>query len=100
MKKIIKNKWHLHFGLCFLGALGFLFLTDKFPNFMDIGKSGNFLQGFLAIFSAGSVAFTVEWCQGFFFGANRTFKAMKASRLDMIVSVFGAILATVLYFVF
>ena len=98
LEQIIKNKWHLHFSLTFLGALLLLWITDKYPNFMDIGNSGNFLQGFLTIFSAGAVAFCVEYYQGLK-GYNRTAEQRKASNLDMLVSVLGATLATILYFV-
>lgn len=99
MKKIIENKWHWHsltFILCILG----LYLTDKYPAFMTIGESGNFLQGFLCVFCSAFLAFVVEWVQGKFFGANKTWIEVLASRKDMLVSVISGTLGMIVYFLF
>lgn len=99
MKKIIENKWHLHsitFILCILG----LYLTDKYPSFLTIGETGNFLQGFLCVFCSAFLAFLVEWIQGKFFGANKTYADTKQSNIDMLVSVVAGTLGMIVYFLF
>ncbi len=96
MKTILKNKWHLHTGLSLVAAILFLFLTDKFPYFMQIGYTGNFLQIFLAIFLCGWCAFLIEWIQSKFFGA----KDFKTSWGDIKVSLLGAVLGILSYYTF
>lgn len=99
MKKFIANRWHLHSLTFVLSILG-LYLTDKFPTFMTIGESGNFLQGFLCVFSSAFIAFLVEWIQGKFYGANRTWAQVIESRKDMLVSTIAGTIGMVTYFLF
>jgi len=99
MKKFIENKWHLHSLTFILSILG-LYLTDKNPTFMTIGESGNFLQGFLCVFCSAFLAFVVEWIQGKFFGANKTWIEVLASRKDMLVSIISGTLGMIVYFLF
>jgi hypothetical protein len=99
MKKIIKNKWHLH-SLTFVLCIVALYLTDEFPNFMTIGESGNFLQGFLCVFCSASLAFIIEWIQGKFFGANKSWSEVIESRKDILVSIIAGTIGMITYFLF
>ena len=96
MKTILKNKWHLHTGLSIVAAILFLFLTDKFPNFMQIGYTGNFLQIFLAIFLCGWFAFLIEWIQSKFFSPQESTTFFG----DIKASILGAVVGVLSYYIF
>lgn len=100
MKDIISKKWHLHTGLSIVGAIWFLKFTDTYPNFLDIGSSGNFLQIFLTSFFCFIFAYFVEVVQTVKFGANKTDAEVWQSKLDIVAGVVGSIIGTIIYFIF
>ena len=100
IQDFIQKKWHLHTGLSITAAIWFLKLTDTYPSFIDIGNSGNFLQIFLTVFFCFIFATFVEWAQGKFYGANKTNEQAFQGRLDILASIAGSIIGTLIYFIF
>lgn len=99
LKVFIENKWHWH-SLTFIFSIILLRYTDKHPWFMDLGYSGNFLQGSICIGASAFASFVVEWVQGKFFGANRTWLEVLGSRKDMLVSIIAAVLGVFVYYLY
>jgi hypothetical protein len=94
LSKIIGNKWHLHIPIgIILGIISFWLFNPTFD-----GVPGWF-KIFVSTFTVLWLSFAWEWCQGVFFGANKTENEVFESNKDIIVSTLSGLVGALVYYI-
>ena len=103
LKQILKNRWHLH-SLTFILAICFLYIGNKYQimqlhnvKFGGIDGTQWIFRLFISTFSSFWLAAFIEWCQGKFFGANKTAKEIIGSNKDILVSTIAGFIGGLIY---
>jgi hypothetical protein len=92
-KQFLKNRWHLHL-LTMPIAFGVQQLVKK-CNFMYLNGTGDVFTVFIITFAAFATAFAIEWVQGVMGGGYANEEQLKASKLDILVGVIGALVGSI-----
>jgi uncharacterized membrane protein len=93
-KQFFKNRWHLHL-LTLPISLLVVYLIKTY-NFLYLLETGKFFQVFVITFVAACTAFAIERIQSIKMGGYRTPEQQKASDLDTLVGIIGALVGSVI----
>lgn len=98
MKRFIELKRHLHSLTLVLTLVCLnLFISNNWMQFAQIGAVGVCL---ITLIATAILAFLVEWCQGKFYGANRTYQEFIGAVWDFFTSLCVGLLGLPLYYFF